>query len=79
MTTKGKTIIITRAALKHGMNARQIPLPLISRLELIILFSKKTFSNPSNQSKHEKKHGKKQHGRAVDEINDSPEHESPIL
>ncbi len=36
---------------------RQLPLPLISRPELIILFSNKTFSNPSNQSKHEKKHG----------------------
>src|SRR5258706_1149307 len=36
---------------------RRLPLPLISRMELIILFSNKTFSSPSNRCKHERKHG----------------------
>ena len=57
---------------------RQLPLALISRLELIILFSNKTFSTPSNRCKHEEKHGKEKHGKAVEEIEDGFEHESPI-
>ena len=59
MTIKRSTIAFTSAGLTHGMSAGNFRSFSISRLELIILFSNKTFSTPSNRCKHEEKHVKK--------------------